>query len=580
MKSFATIRLKPLKFLLAGLLLFFLYPLLPERNTPLRQQIFTTADYSPFVLNHFTIGMNPADFTFWFSDRPHSFFVFQPAELTINRLPAKYRADIRIKGTHAWNWDFRKPSFRIRIKGQKFRRNDERVDLINPDDASMLANLVADNIAVALGLPCPRTRLCTLTLNHDYKGLYHLAEPMNVVTLGNQGFINHSLLEGNIRNSKMWLHPELWTCESTNNKNTQRAQKTLEMLLNKALTPVQLDKIVDLSEIVDFSKTANWSALMSAIASIHTNDFLGNLLVFDETSGRIFPAIADSTGFGVITAMAGKHGKIDIEVPPYEFLTPLFNALFRIPEFQFQRNQALYKLLQHELQPQNFKKLVDSFLIILRPLFGREPYASALINVPLVLFSRKIPVSAQTQLEDAERLLEFMKARRQFLLDQLEETSVKLFELQSQSSSNAEKIRFFALQIKGHCPIRLDLGDFRRQLLPDADFDGKLDQVGKDWHDHLILYPALKEVKREMPHWLLLDRRFAGFLLEPDYQTYIFGVAEESFSNCIEKIRNHSINAVTGTKVSVAQIESGLRENFAPAPQVLHSWRTLPDDAN
>ena len=108
-----------------------------------------------------------------------------------------------------------------------------------------------------------------------------------------------------------------------------------------------------MAEVIDPAGFAGWSALMTAIGSIHTNDYFGHLLVFDHKSSRLFPVIADPSGFGVITSVGGMHTDIDIRVPLYEFLTPFLNAFSRVPEFQFQRNLQLYKILQTQLADDN-----------------------------------------------------------------------------------------------------------------------------------------------------------------------------------------------------------------------------------
>lgn len=573
MSRFGDSRFFALKFLFIGIVVFSLYSLLPAKVVPARRLSVSAPDYSPFALNHFTIGMNPEDLKFWFSDRPQSLFVYQAAEFALNRLPRKYNCEIRIRGTHAWNWDLRKPSFRLKLSRNQTIFGGRMVDLINPDDASMLANLVADNIAFRIGLPSPRTRLCTLTLNQDYKGLYHLAEPINVGTLLNQGFGSHSVIEGNIRNSKMWLTPEMWQIEIQAGASEIQPRDCLKMMLDFTKTPVCLDKLEGLSQIIDLELTARWSALMSAIASIHTNDFIGNLLIFDHSTGKLFPAIADSTGFGVITAMAGKHDKIDIEVPPYEFLSPLQNALFRIPEFQYRRNLYLYELLQNHLHPHHLTELVNTYLEVLRPLFFKEPYASALINIPLVLFSRKIPVSPQTQLEDAQRLLDFMKQRRTFLLQLLKSSLVRIVPGERRSNVKGKVFRHFAVMVSGHSPVEFDLEKLPAEILPDLDFDGNPDQAAFAREVPLMLFPALKEVKKEAPHWLMVERRFAGFILEPEFQTYVFAAPEEKFSDCIRVLQNSCINSIcrNPARVEVATTDAGAEPQ--PASQVLHPWR-------
>ena len=535
----------------------------------------TRSGYLPYKVNHFTIGLLPENYDFFFSDKPESLFDYQNAELVVNRTAQLFKAEMRIRGTHAWNWDHRKPSFRLRLRGTKRIMNRQILDFITPDDASMLANLVSDHIAVELGMPSPRTTIATVMLNNDYKGLYHLAEPINVATLAEQGFTDCSVIEGNIRNSKIWSHPEVWEIEPAAGRDPETAKKALAGLLEAVKIPVDLQRVEKLAEVIDPAGFAGWSALMTAIGSIHTNDYFGHLLVFDHKSSRLFPVIADPSGFGVITSIGGMHADIDIRVPLYEFLTPLLNAFFRVPEFQFQRNLQLYRILKTQLADDNLQMLVDSYLDQLRPLYYKEIYASALINIPLVLFSRKIPVSPQFQEKDDARLVSFMKARRAFLLGELANIEAELVRLQRQASVDGRLFEQLLIRVKGHCPVAVDFTGLPGRILADTDFDGVLDDSTIVTGGKILFYPGLTETGFSEPHWLMPGRRYADFLLTPDFQSYIIGVQAEQLDEAMTMIMKSAENAVTGEKVVFKS--TGLQESIVgkPCSKSLHAWRNL-----
>ncbi|MFZ5950469.1 MAG: CotH kinase family protein [Candidatus Rifleibacteriota bacterium] len=560
-----------LKLLALGVLVFVLAFFLPAKTSPTGQA--SRLQFDHFELIHFSLGMRGSDFNSFFKDRPESLYTYHDAEMTINRLPRKYDAEIRLRGTHAWNWDWRKPSFRLRLKKKRQLIGQNTLDFINPDDASMLANLLADNIARQIGLPSPRTRLCTVTWNLDYKGLYHLAEPINRHTLELQGFNHCSIIEGNIRNSKIWHDEQAWAIESADSRLEGQARLMLEKLLEAVKTPVDLEKIAELQKLIDVKKYAQWSALMTAIASIHTNDFIGNVLIFDHKSSRIFPAIADSTGFGVITSMAAKHDEIDIKVPINEFLTPILNAFLRIPECHYLRNLALYQLLNQQFEPQQFKNLRDQYLSLLRPLFAKEPYAAALVNVPLVLFSRKIPVSDRTQLEDADRLVDFMKARRSFLLELLENCEVMVLTTDEQSTFDNKVCNSIIIAVRGHSPVELPPDQTGTSIFADVDFDGRLDVI-IDNQKPVLFYPALRETGGDFPHWLMVSRRFANFALEPDWQFYRIGIESEHCKAWIDQFIRQTCNAITRkkTEVQLKKIENSGFDSIAQSANVIHSW--------
>lgn len=201
----------------------------------------------------------------------------------------------------------------IRQSGLRRILGRNSLNIIIPDDPSMLANLLADYIAEANGIPSPRIMACTVNLNSEYKGLYHLAEPINPESLSWQGYKDIILPEGNSRDSRMWQNQKYWEIQTIKAQNPEHAENRLNELLSLVKTPVDLTQIDRLSSIMHFDRMASWSALLTAIASIHTNDYFGNLLAFDQTRNRIFPVIADSIGFGVFTSVAGESSEQEID---------------------------------------------------------------------------------------------------------------------------------------------------------------------------------------------------------------------------------------------------------------------------
>ena len=64
-----------------------------------------------------------------------------------------------------------------------------------------------------------------------------------------------------------------------------------------------------------------------------------NYLVYDTNKKLFCPIIADPTGFGTLTSYLNKKSAVSsVEIPIYEYLTPLFSTYFRNPEFQYKRN--------------------------------------------------------------------------------------------------------------------------------------------------------------------------------------------------------------------------------------------------
>jgi hypothetical protein len=566
-----------IKWAFLGLIVFSIACLMPTKRKFHKLETENNVKYEPFKIQHFTVGIRPEDYNFLFSDRPISLYSWQPAEFVIDRKPVKYNARMRIRGTHAWNWDFRKPSFRLRIRGQKQALGKKTFDFINPDDPSMLANLVADNISNQIGLISPETSLVTVTLNGDYKGLYHLADSINHDYLVRRNKPENAVIEGNARNSTMWSNIELWEIDPDHATDKNPAKSALKGMLQSVSHPVTLSEAKNISNFLDLECMAKWSALMTAIASIHTNDFFGNIFIFDDKTAKLSPAISDSTGFGVLTSIAGTHSEDDAKVPINEFLTPVLNACLRHPEWQFKRNKIIFDLINDQLSASSLKKLTDKYLELLKPVFFREPYASALINAPLEIFPVKIPVSPETQCADAQRLLDFMQLRRNYIFEELNNLKVEIVDTGLFEKHDGLSYAKIVFKVSGHCPVSLNLSKFAGKVLPDFDFDNKLDTPASDFYSFQLFYPGLKKVKKEAPSWLMMEKRWAKYALEPDFQTYILGIHLEQKENILDYLRKNCFNAVTGTKIEsvILTVEQNIETSDLINHNSLHPWRNI-----
>lgn len=563
-----------IKWLLLAIVVFSLFLILNQRDQHFSQQWARPdiPEYRPFEVPHFSIAVKPEDYQFLFSDKPESLFNFQNAEVSVNRQPVRVKARLRIRGTHAWNWDPAKPSFRLRQSGQRRILGHSNLNIILPDDPSMLANMVADHIAEKSGIPSPRTTACTVNLNGSYKGLYHLAEPINPESLAWQGYKNIILLEGNSRDSRMWQNRKFWEIQAGPGQKSEYAGSRLSELLSLVKTPVDLTQIDRLAPIIHFDRMASWSALLTAIASIHTNDYFGNFLAFDQTRNKIFPVIADSIGFGVLTSLAGESSEQEIRMPPYEMLTPLLNALFRIPEFQFARNRALFELLQTHLHPENLKKLTDSFMSALRTFFKNDPMPSALVNAPGLHFPVKIPVSLTARIKDQTRLLQFMSERRDYLFSLISSSTATVQKINGPFAVEKIDYQLISLTVNGHSPLKYDFSKVKEKLVPDINHDGIPDSPSDNFFQIQFFYPALSESHEKQASWLQIEQRAANFTLVPASQTYLMAIRQDFYEEALNFLLETAENAITGEKIAVRQI--------APAERIpprcvssLHSWR-------
>ena len=530
--------------------------------------------YKPNLLDIHHIDLRIAS-TAWkatFSNKPISQKIYRPTQFIFDSYPEKLRGEYRIRGSHGWHWDKRKPSIRVRLKGKKQIFGRQTLDFVNPEDSSMLANVIGDYLANKIALPSTKTLFATISINKNFKGLYHFSEQVDPYMLKRFGLGPFPIVHGNARKASMWKESKLWECFSKNKKDEEIICSELNNLLEIIQPPLSMNKLNQFEKMVDLTMLAKWSAFMTLIGSLHTDDFHNHLYAFDLKRHKFIPIANDTIGFGVLTSIANKNTQADIELPIYEFLTPVLNAAFKIPKFHFMRNNELIKLINGPCRYEFVEQTVQKIISKISPIWLKESFCGALTNIPELGFPIRLPVNHSQQFKDAERFLNYYKKRIQFIEANLNECKVQIESISAPVSLEGNTYFPFKLLIKGHSSAFIKVSDDKKLLL-DNNFNNSFEIAEKTKAEKVFFHPVLQKGSYNKTPWLLINKRVFKFILEPGTQSYLIAIKATSQPEAREWLQNNLKNAITNrpTKIIENELIPSIDTEF-------HPWRFSSHD--
>lgn len=531
------------------------------------------------AISNISIFLDQNDYEFLFSRMPLSLRAFQDCTVIADNKPKQLKGSMRVRGNHAWHWYKEKPSLRLRFEKNSFLYDRKSIDLVNPEDPSAISNVLSSLLARNIGLAHFNISFAKVFINKEYKGLYHIADNVSAKMLQCDELDKGPLIVGNDWNLDIWKNASAWEIESEDLEYSLDALKVnLQKMLNNFSRPISAKISPQIWKLLDFDKTVLWSAFMSIIGSLHTDDFHNNFYVYNYQKKNFYPIITDPTGFGVLTSISGKNSTDSYEIPLYEFLTPMHDLAFRDTSFLFARNKKIYELLNSSMQYEAVEKIVFTLKTIIAPLFDDESCAGAVITVPNLYFPIRLPVSYQTKLNDIERLLTYYKERASFLKKELNKCEV----IVNPVSSKSEITSLFSIRVKGNAPAIWSFKDSNLELYLDENLDRNLLSTEIKKLDELLLYPALKRVMtpRTDINWLMINKRLANYQLEPDYQHYLVGVNKSDETAFLELLKKQGKNAITSEAIDYKfDSEEVSIISLYTNSESLHPWeRSKSDD--
>ncbi len=522
-----------------------------------------------FRVRDIRLSIAEADWDFFFSHPPLSLTAFQNARLACPGRIKPLKVSLRVRGGHAWHWRPDKPSLRVRMPVGLAFEGRRVLDLINPEDPAMVTSLVADHLAVRAGVAASITRWARVWVNDRFLGMYHLTDRLDGTLLANLGMPELPVGEGNRRTSDLWMDPDLWDVHGGAMTVRDLCRPVFAKLLALVRPPLNVERTAGLSEYLDLVRTASWSAMVTAVGSLQSDDVHNQHWVFDNTAGvKFWPVFADCGGFGAVTRFGLETRPEDIELWPYEFLFPIMDAAFRNPYFVARRNMALWKLLRGDLRAEAVASLAVGLHALVEPEIAAERHLGAVVTVPGLGVPVRVPISARVAASEAARIGDWMRHREAYLDGMLASLAVTIAPPEAVSG---DWLRL-PLAVWGHAPVEWEPGELAASIRLDRNRDGRIDQDDASCPARLRLYPAMREEPAAGRKWLRGETRLLPYLLAPATQTYLIGIRADRAAEVVAALKAGARNSVTGMPVPVLTAsEAAMPPLYAHAGS-LHPW--------
>ena len=418
--------------------------------------------------------------------------------------------EYRFRGRNIWHWHPEKPSLRLKIDGK-------HINLINPEDRPMIANLFAEELAQELGILTHQSQLIRLFINDQYYGIYQQTtrEDENMLALSNRQ--PGSLFIGD------YLSPQ-WSTEQFEIIGDSAPIEELIRIINLDFGIEQQEQ---LWQIMDFEKYARWQALMNLTGGIHTDYHHNHLYYFNPETNLLEPGTSDVMGHGALTyprplQRLSQKFQPDFQIPLNERLQPLLNIALRDPRFYHRRNQILYQAIQDFGSASSQQEYLSELFAMIDDDVYADHQKASLVETFAGWF--RVPYSNQQYEQSKKQLFDWIEKRNNFLLDQLNQVQVEVKISETH----------FVVEVTGHAAVNFNFKD-----------------------EIQLLYPGLKE-DYQFSYPATTGRRSSDYYLMPDKQTYSFfldGLDKNELADQLISAFKHSLTGQSITPTIIYNLE-------------------------
>lgn len=295
------------------------------------------------------------------------------------------QSKVGLRGWGHFHHSPRKPSLRIRIRREDVALGHRYVELQRPEAVVGLTNYLPEQIGLKRDVMTGISEYVRLFINRKYKGVYlRTSRPEEALTLAQHRlpgpyFKGDAL--GNYRGKDIWESSDSWRVFEETEQGTRYFDQGL-IALRQLANPQDL---IGLREFFDFEAFARWQAVMTAVGSLHTDNFHNHLYFLDPLQGRFEPVLWDVNGLGL-------HYPAD--TPVDHVPNRLVGAMMRDPRWLHQRNTFLYKLMMSECSPEQFAETVNKVWQDSGPDLLADPFLAAQEDTPFPGVLKVNPIEA------------------------------------------------------------------------------------------------------------------------------------------------------------------------------------------
>lgn len=474
--------------------------------------------------------------------------------------PVKYR----LRGRNVWHWRPEKPSLRIKLKKSLPIQKQRHINLINPEDRPMIANLYGEALAKNMGVLTHTTKFVRVFINEEYKGVYHWSTREDESLLIHKRRVPGPLFIGDT----LGIPWDANQFEAAGKKDVLKHINPMKKLVAAMQAPLSPDRYQKLWNILSKEKYASWIALNNLVSSIHSDKHHNINFYFDPSTGLVEPLVSDILGHGAQLFPLYKY-RIWENFVPYPNITinermqPLMNVVLRDPTFYDLRNRLLYKAITSF---GSSKQQIEDLTAIYQNIDAdvkADIHKAAIQNT--FIGDYPIPYS-NAQFDDAKNVLyAWIKKRESYLLGELEKSHVSLTTIKD----GANKTDLILVEVSGHSAVSFDPNKIQGRVFADKDLDGT---ISHNVLQPLRLYPGIKNDEgAEWDLWTIGDKEH----LVPSPQRYLFkmdsGTLQQLKSGLMAAFKNAiTQSAIKPTFKTTTNIDV---KNYVVSEAGLHAWQ-------
>ncbi len=469
----------------------------------------------------------------------------------------------RLRGRGHWHWQKSKPSLRLKLKKSAPLDLQRHINLINPEDRPMVANLLGEELARTMGLLTHRTDFARLFINGQYRGVYHRStrEDESLLRLRRR-------LPGPIYEAYD-LKPR-WRAKDFRRlgglKDLDGLDPLDQMIEALYLAPGPA-RYSALWGALSFEHYARFAAFMSLVSGTHGDAFHNHLFYFDPAAGRIEPWITDVNGHGMLLFPNGidrflQARVADHQVPLNELITPLRDVALRDPRLHHRRNMILFNTLkesgsvaaQHQRLKAHFARIDgDARADRRKGALDRdflEPY--------------RLPYG-NAQYDAAKRgLYAWIGRRNAFLTKELARTRVRL----RLARPGADGRSLLEVSVDGNAAVRFDPAGLGTPVLADRRLGvSPVNPINAP----ILLYPGLRQDRGKLRRSLRVFRRVPDHALSAGPQRYLLSLENTDRTVLAAAFRHALTGEVVRPEMSSIAALDPAKIDYTNAS--VHAWR-------
>ena len=493
-----------------------------------------------------------------------------------------YTVKARYMGDNHWHWLYDQKSWRIKTKKSKLVENSRKLNIKNPRTPVILNECVAQDLAKEIGLISPRVYPVKLIVNNLYKGVHLFWDPIDESVVRRFNRMPGSVYSGDgapadpeTGVSLLWKDEKWWQKSASRNSEQKDYREDLTALIS-AVNDSDLKSFYYFADKhLDKEAYASFLSLDNLLACMHHDYNHNHKFYFDPILGKFQPVSWDL-------------GEWHLGNPEFDAgSSPLLNRWKLIPEFDLQRKQRLYELMDSgAFLPDKILNRIDAYDHKIRPaleadMYRDEKYWHA-VNVMKFPRYPTIPLQMERYDESIRKDKIQIKKRVSMLREYLNQSKmVCSWSTSGEDGKYLVRLAVFGnagrlitgIKIFGHFESAEIFRDVNRNLVLDAqDIPvGKIGQVNRE-----IVVPFQEEVlpgyrktnqTKGLDNYLFGNHRLEVSPLEYDYIITIC-------HGTVKDVKIQSQNVITGQtlETSYEPIPSGVGLKTIS----LHPWELPP----